>query len=112
MPYEKKTIEICYNPFASGTNYAVEDFCSIEIEGVREFSHDGELICEVDNETPSFFSAYLRFQNSNNINKIGVICIANCEHFETIKQWAHELSISLGYSLDVRFDPSRSRNVA
>jgi len=112
MSYEKPPVEICFNPFQSGKNYSIEDFCSIEVEGVREFAHNGELICEVDNETPSFFSAYLRFKPSNNINKIGVICIANSERFETIKQWAHELSIALGYHLDVRFDPSHSAAAA
>lgn len=87
-------VEVIFNPFESDTGFSVEDFCAVEIQGFR------------NEENNPHFHAYLR--RTDKLNKNSLIHVAGGKDFKTVMNWAFDLSTSLGYRMNVRFNPKQS----
>ncbi|MBB5546587.1 hypothetical protein [Paraburkholderia fungorum] len=70
-----------------------EGFEGTEIEGVREC--DGH--CEVDNETPEFFSVYLRLKPDG--DDVGVRCVGDFEAHGDAAAYAENLARQYGWRI-------------
>jgi hypothetical protein len=67
-----------------------ERFEGVELEGVREA--DGH--CEVDNETPEFFSVYLRLKRDG--DDVGACCVGDFETHGEATAYAENLARQYG----------------
>lgn len=70
-----------------------ERFERVELEGVRET--DGH--CEVDNETPEFFSVYLRLRPEG--DDVGVCCVGDFETHSDATAYAASLAGQFGWRI-------------
>ncbi|MGF6604025.1 hypothetical protein P3T23_008780 [Paraburkholderia sp. GAS448] len=70
-----------------------ERFEGIELEGVREA--DGH--CEVDNETPEFFSVYLRLKPEG--DDVGARCVGDFETHGEATAYAESLARQYGWRI-------------